>query len=53
LKIEIVARSGCGDCVYPIILEEKLLVSLEENNPEKVAEKIGGKVVEIEGKNVY
>jgi hypothetical protein len=53
LKIEIVARSGCGDCFYPIILEEKLLVSLEENNPEKVAEKIGGKVVEIEGKNVY
>jgi hypothetical protein len=49
LKIQIVARQGCGDCFYPIILEEKLLVSLEENNPEKVAEKIGGKIVEIEG----
>jgi len=47
MKYQIVARSGCGDFCYMLVLEEEPLVTVEDI--QELEKKVGGRLLKIEG----
>jgi len=49
LKFEIIGRSGCGDFLYMLVLEEEVIFTVESDDFKELENKLGGVVLKIEG----
>lgn len=49
MKFKIIARAGCSELL--VVFEEKEVIRMEANNPEEVAQKLGGRYLKIENED--
>lgn len=51
MQFKIIARAGYGEVTPLLIIKEEIVAIIEAKDEQEIAEKIGGKIIQLEGEN--